>query len=64
MPGRGCGWSWAKLDDGEPEEENNPNGKAEAPSQDPTPFLLIPCLSSLPEAFLLEPVTSLPDVIC
>lgn len=66
MPGRGCGWSWAKLDDGEPEEENSPNGKAEAPPslELPTPVPLVPRWSSLPEACLQEPVAPLPDVMC
>lgn len=63
----GSGCNWAILDEGEPEDEYGPKGKAEAPPPpplNPDPVPLGPRWPPLPEACLLEPVDPEPDVMC
>ncbi len=53
------------LDEGEPDEENGPKGKAEVPPPlDPDPVPLGPRWPSIPEAPLLGLVAPVPDVMC
>lgn len=55
------------LDEGEPEDEYGPKGKADAPpplDPDPDPPALGPCWPPLPETCWLEPVAPEPDVTC